>query len=121
MTKFEEVKKNIEETFPDLEIEYSYDVKNKWHEASFEQPNGVFIFSINEESKWIDIKRTIENFIHLPEDALPECLICYEKIKTEVGFCEVCAFIYCGKCYLKIYNENRGTFFIEPSEKIAKL
>ena len=79
MTNFEKIEKNIEETFPDLEIEYTFNPKKKWYEASFEQPNGVFIFSISKDSEWINIKRIIDRFINLPEDGLPECLIYYEK------------------------------------------
>ena len=39
LTKFEEIKKHIKETFPDIKIEYSFDDKNKLHQGSFEHPN----------------------------------------------------------------------------------
>ena len=64
-------------------------------------PNGVFCFSIRKDSKWINIKRNIEEFISLKiiEDGFPECLICYEEITSEVGYCNVCRFIYCFECF----------------------
>ena len=73
MTKFEEIKKHIEETFPDIEIEYSFDDKNKFYRGSFNHSNGVFLFSIQKDSKWIDIKRNIEKFISpkLLQDGFP--------------------------------------------------
>ena len=110
MTKIEEIKKLIEETFSDIKVEYIFDDKNTFCQGFFKHPNGVFVFSIKKDSKCINIKRSIEEFISqkLFQNGFPECLICYEEITTQAGYCSVCSFIYCYECFLKIFNENRG-------------
>ena len=99
LTTFEEIKNNIEETFPDLKTEYIFN--NKFWKGSFIHPNGAFLFSILEDSKWVDIKRNIEDFIsnRLLQNTFPECLICYEKITSGAAYCRKCSFIFCFDCF----------------------
>ena len=61
LTKFEEIKKHIEETFPDIEIEYSFDDKNKFCQGSFVHPNGVFFFSSKKTANGLILKEILKN------------------------------------------------------------
>ena len=60
ITNFEKIKKNIEETFPDIKTNYSYNPISKYYEVAFTDLNtpSIIKLSIFEDSKWIDIKKT---------------------------------------------------------------
>ena len=60
LTKFEEIKKKIEEIFPDIKTNYSYNPISKYYEVAFTDLNtpSIIKLSIFEDSKWIDIKKT---------------------------------------------------------------
>ena len=60
LTKFEEIKKKIEESFPDIKTNYSYNPISKYYEVAFTDLNtpSIIKLSIFEDSKWIDIKKT---------------------------------------------------------------
>ena len=118
ITNFEKIKKNIEETFPDIKTNYSYNPISKYYEVTFTDLNtpSIIKLSILEDSKWIDIKKNIEKRVSFYKEnhGLPECLICYEKITTTVGYCNVCSLIFCRDCFLKILINNNNRVFICP-------
>ena len=119
MKKVDEIKNLIDKTFPNIKPQYKFNNKHKYYEVFFHHPNGDCILSINEDSKWIEIKRNIKKIIssELTKNGFPECLICYEEITSKVGYCNVCTFIYCQDCFLKnIDTKSRFTYL--PSLQI---
>ena len=112
LSNLKELKKDIKETFPDIKPKYSFNPFTKNHEVSFIDLNSpsLITLSILEDSTWIDIKKNIEKRIAFYKEnyGLPECLICYEKITSVVGYCRMCTLIYCYDCFMKILIANSG-------------
>ena len=55
--KVDEIKNLIDKTFPNIKPQYNFNDKHKYYEAFFQHSNGICILSIQEDSKWIDIKK----------------------------------------------------------------
>ena len=105
----EEIKKNIKETFSDME---SISI-TKLYEVHLIDMNtsAIFIISILKDSTWLDIKKDIEKRIELNKERndLPECLVCYEKT-AYVCYCKRCTFMCCNDCIFKSLKTNGGIY-----------
>ena len=110
LKELDEIKDLIDKNFPDIKTKYNFNDEKKCYEPFFEHNNGFCVITFKEDSRWSDIKRNIEKIIspHLLENGKPECLVCYEKIETIVGYCNVCSFTFCRECFLRILIENQG-------------
>ena len=56
-------------------------------------------------------KKKIEKVIKSSQlDDFPHCLICYEKITTQVAYCRMCTFISCRDYFVKLLKRGKGVY-----------